>query len=203
MRCLLVLAAFALLFAAAWSWGGHDGTLVLQTVRHQEPVTLGSLFHLRACEEAVVDGDISRLLRMSVDRRDVRVAGEEVVVEEDRGSDSQGLRRESLRSGTPPGNVGQVVDDNPYLEPALAYYGVEWAREALIIVRFKESSNQIVPCKVGDRLERGPYQFMAGTWAGTPYAALDPCDLEAATWATSWKVSQPEGWRAWRSTWPR
>lgn len=84
---------------------------------------------------------------------------------------------------------------------ATEHWGVEWAADELAYVRFKESSNIVVPCKVGDSGERGPYQFMAGTWASTPYADLDPCDLEAATFAAAWFVSVGR-WLEW-TCWPR
>ena len=140
-----------------------------------------------------------------VDSLRFRVAGERLVVEEE----PTPVQRTPVEGATQGLQVGpnavprEAVDDNSYLEEAAEFYGVKEHIPALIHVRFKESSNIIKPCVVGLRGEIGPFQFMPSTWAGTPYAHLDSCDLEAATWAAAWKVSQPEGWTAWRSTWPR
>ncbi|GAG06238.1 unnamed protein product [marine sediment metagenome] len=131
-----------------------------------------------------------------VDRRDIRVAGTGLV---DYGQDKE-VSEENPRA-VPARFREEVLDENPYLEPALTYYGVQEFREALIIVRWRESSNIVAPCKVGTRLERGPFQFMAGTWESTPYATLDPCDLEAATYAAAWFAK--EGRQLEWTTWPR
>ena len=192
-------AAFALLVSGALvSWEDSDGKDVAanpSVVVEEE----ASRFYtgLRCSHVEEVDADVTRLLRMwPVDRRDIRVAGLSGVVEEEPNTWPDNPRVDATESR-------EVVDENPYLEEATAYYGVEWAREALVTVRFRESSNIIEPCQVGDRLERGPYQFKPSTWAATPYAHLDSCDLHAATWATAWKVSQPGGKEAWAATWPR
>ena len=143
----------------------------------------------------VVDADVARFLRMwPVVRHNIWGAGHtELLLPVDVGAGA----------GILLGNVAEVLDDNPYLQEAAKFYGVQEHIPALILVRFRESSNIIYPCVVGLDKEQGPFQFKLSTWAGTPYAHLDPCDLEAATWAAAWKVSQPEGWRAWIATWPR
>lgn len=227
-----LLAAFVLLFAAAWSWqdsGRQDDGLVVSSLhRVERERQTQDLLELRQAPEGQVDGDITRLLRYRVSgRRDIWSAGGLALGQDSRprrpdGSlpDGQGGREEGA-SGQEAGGQdasiynprGTGVDeagdsppggglgDNPYLEEATAYYGVEWARDALVLVRFRESSNTVEPCVIGDSGERGPYQFMAGTWRGTPYADLDPCDLEVATWAAAWFVAEGR-WLEW-TTWPR
>ena len=254
MRCLVALAALALLTLAAWvSIGGngdgrlgpladdHIGLVVsdgggrsgggesrplgetpdrrlagLQegvekveaaqiTLQGEEPTMSVQLPRLPASAgstQGEVDADVTRLLsRWPVDRRDVRVAGQISGCVEPFCPVDDSTRADSYVGDL----AGEAVDEAwlQTLEEATAYYGVEWARDELIIVRFRESSNIVWPCVVGLDKEQGPFQFKLSTWAGTPYSHLDPCDLEAATWAAAWKVSQPEGWRAWWSTWPR
>ena len=162
---------------------------------------------LRSTE--ALDADITRLVRLADSRRDslrFRVAGRQVVEEEragegfQRGGTAYPLALGTQEAAGSPRREG-ALDENPYLEEATAYYGVEWARDTLILVRFRESSNITSPCVVGASRERGPFQFLPSTWAGTPYADQDPCNFEAATWAAAWMVAQGRQYEF--TTWPR
>jgi len=91
--------------------------------------------------------------------------------------------------------------DRERIERAAAIHGVEWAVDALLITQGCESSFQIRPCALGAQGELGPFQFKLSTWAETPYAHLDPCDVWAATLAAAWMVK--EGRQYEFSCWPR
>lgn len=207
MRHIITLAALVLLFTAAWvSWEDRDGR-TFPVVRYHIGGGLGVVCQPSdppARMEGSLDGDVTRLLRMSGDRRDIWSAGNVVAAQwrtcfqpQGVGGADAGDKQQRISNR----HSEEILDDNPYLEEATAYYGVEWARKALTIVRWRESSNIVAPCVVGDSGELGPYQFMADTWASTPYASLDPCDLETATWAATWMTA--EGRQYEFTTWPR
>ena len=218
------LAAFIFLVLAASASGGKDGSLdmsqrYMEQLEGQDvPPMRDSSFLGTEVSHATPGIRFSKCSRPTPDwlvrglggGPDIRAAGDEMAVEQSGG----GSVGERLREGLPGwGEVGTAYaqpsrDEAPpeggidgLILEATEHWGVEWAAEALAVVRFRESSNQLSPCVVGASGERGPYQFLPSTWATTPYASLDPCDLKVATYGAAWMVK--EGRQHEFHTWPR
>lgn len=206
MRYGIISAALCILISvAAWSWRDSDG-LVVSPLYHTERERQGQeVLVMRQAPKGALDGDVARLMRLAADlrdRRDIWSAGLSVVelpvdIQQRLSGSSEG--RTASQDNHSQEAVGETF--TAILNRATAYYSVEWAREALIEVRWCESTNRLKPCVVGSSGERGPFQFMASTWASTPYADLAPCNLETATWAAAWMVSEGR-WLEW-TCWPR
>lgn len=209
---------------SGWQGQGGKDEGQVPRVRIPAPLGLGLLSQVR--EEGVLDASLTRY--PTVDRLarargdgDIRVAGDELVVEE-KGIRGQGnINNEPLGGGilttaiqatpgAPPaeGGVALHAPDTPRGVPetsgariarATEYWGVEWAALALAQTEWCESRGR--DWVVGASGELGRFQFLVSTWATTPYAAHSPQNPEAATFAAAWMVSVGRQYEF--TCWPR